>query len=50
MDWRRECVGKETVEESGGGSTVAAESYCTKLKCVSKQLIINKLVVEATGV
>jgi hypothetical protein len=47
MDWRREMrgegngyVGKETVEESGGGSA-AAESYCTKLKYVSKQLIIN---------
>jgi hypothetical protein len=27
-----------------------AERYCTKLKCVSKQLIINEILVEATGV
>ena len=26
------------------------ESYCTKLKCVRKQLIINEILVEATGV
>ena len=33
-----------------GGEPASAECYCTKLKCVCKQLIINELLVEATGV
>ena len=33
-----------------GGEPASAECYCTKLKCVRKQLIINELLVEATGV
>jgi hypothetical protein len=45
----RNAWGRKRLEESGRGSA-AAESYCTKLKCVSKQLIINEVVVEAMGV
>jgi hypothetical protein len=37
-------------KEKPGGGSAAAESYCTKLNCVSKQLIINEIVVEAAGV
>ena len=33
-----------------GGETASAECYCTKLKCVSKLLIIKEIVVEAAGV
>jgi len=33
-----------------GGEPASAERYCTKLKCVRKQLIINEILVEATGV
>ena len=33
-----------------GGESAAAERYCKKLKVVSKQLIINEILVEATGV
>src|SRR5882762_12031876 len=33
-----------------GGESAVAESYCTKLKCLSNSLLINELVVEATGV
>jgi hypothetical protein len=40
---------RRTVKEVGGEPAIA-ECYCTKLKCVCKQLIINKLLVEATGV
>src|ERR1700677_4532737 len=32
------------------GKLASAECYCTKLKCVSKLLIIKEIVVEATGV
>jgi hypothetical protein len=42
-------LARRTVKEVGGEPAIA-ESYCTKLKCVCKQLIINKLLVEATGV
>jgi hypothetical protein len=40
---------RRTVKEVGGEPAIA-ECYCTKLKCVCKQLIINKLLVEAAGV
>ncbi len=33
-----------------GGEPASAEYYCTKLKCACKQLIINDILVEATGV
>jgi hypothetical protein len=33
-----------------GGEPASAERYCTKLKCVRKQLIIKEILVEATGV
>jgi hypothetical protein len=33
-----------------GGEPASAKCYCTKLKCVCKQLIINEILVEATGV
>jgi hypothetical protein len=36
--------------EKPGGESASAECYCTKLKSVCKLLIINKIVVEATGV
>ena len=37
-------------EENHGRRTASAECYCTKLKCVSKLLIIKEIVVEAAGV
>jgi hypothetical protein len=40
---------RRTVKEVGGEPAIA-ECYCTKLKCVCKQLIINEIVVEAAGV
>ena len=33
-----------------GGEPASTERYCTKLKCVCKQLITNGIVVEAAGV
>src|ERR1700684_1992324 len=33
-----------------GGELASAECCCTKLKCVSKLLIIKEILVEATGV
>jgi hypothetical protein len=39
---------RAALEDWRGSS--AAERYCTKLKYVSKRLIINEIVVEAAGV
>ena len=36
--------------KKSGGETASAERHCTKLKVVCKQLIINEILVEATGV
>ncbi len=33
-----------------GGEPASAKCYCTKLKCVCKQLILNEILVEAAGV
>ena len=41
---------KENRERSLGGEPACADRYCTKLKCGCKLLIINKIMVEATGV
>jgi hypothetical protein len=38
------------VKEVPSVEPASAESYCTKLKIVSKLLIINEILVEATGV
>jgi hypothetical protein len=46
---RGRSLARRTVKEVGGEPAIA-ECYCTKLKCSCKQLIINKLLVEATGV
>jgi hypothetical protein len=37
-------------KENGGGEPASVGCYCTKLKCSRKILIINELLVEATGV
>src|SRR5882672_3327385 len=45
---RQEKLDNRLRPDACGKST--AECYCTKLKTVSKSLIINEIVVEATGV
>ena len=45
----RRSLERRTVKEVGG-EPATAERYCTELKCVHKQLITNKMLVEATGV
>ncbi len=37
-------------QEKPVGEPASAERYCTKLKCIRKHLIINKILVEAAGV
>jgi hypothetical protein len=46
---RGRSLARRTVKEVGGEPAIA-ECYCTKLKCVCKQFITNKLLVEAAGV
>jgi len=41
---------KENRKRNPAAKPASAEYYCTKLKCVSKQLIINEMLVEAAGV
>jgi hypothetical protein len=42
--------GEGKPREKSGGETAPAECHCTKLKSVSKKLIMNEILVEATGV
>ena len=48
FDWF--VIGEKGKTETPGGESAAVEGCCTKLKCLSKSLIINELLVEATGV
>jgi len=50
FDWIVIGEKRETVQRSLSEKLPRAESYCTKLKCVSKLLIINEILVEAAGV